>query len=109
MGSSGDRLAVTRRRNTGAFEAFGVSVSHNPEDGPTRVVRKGNGTKIFTVGYERRSGEELLAELLALGIEILVDVREKPISRKPDFRPTSTLHSQNTGTLTKSFLLTKAP
>lgn len=86
MGSSGDRLAVTRRRNTGAFEALGASVSDNAEDGPTRVVRTGNGTRIFTVGYERRSGEELLAELLALGIEILVDVREKPISRKPDFR-----------------------
>lgn len=86
MGSSGDRLATTRKRNAGAFEALGVSVNHDPEDGPTRVVRAGNGTRIFTVGYERRSGEELLAELLALGIEILVDVREKPISRKPDFR-----------------------
>lgn len=46
----------------------------------------GTGTTLFTVGYEKRSGEELIAILKDVGVEHLADVRDKPVSRKPDFR-----------------------
>jgi len=40
---------------------------------------------IFTVGYEGRSLEDFLADLKAQNIQMLADVREAPISRKPGF------------------------
>lgn len=44
---------------------------------------------IFTIGYERRDGEELISILIDLGIDYLADIRDKPMSRKPDFRGTA--------------------
>jgi uncharacterized protein (DUF488 family) len=41
---------------------------------------------VFTIGYEKRNGEELINLLLDHKVEVLADVREKPMSRKPDFR-----------------------
>lgn len=38
---------------------------------------------LFTVGYEGRSADEVVAELLAAGVTVLVDVRLTPLSRKP--------------------------
>ncbi|MCK4871715.1 MAG: DUF488 domain-containing protein [Phycisphaerales bacterium] len=49
-------------------------------------MRQGTGPTIFTIGYERRCGEDLIGDLLNAGVEALVDVRERPMSRKPDFR-----------------------
>ena len=40
---------------------------------------------IFTVGYEGRSLEDFLADLNAQDIQMVADVREAPISRKPGF------------------------
>jgi uncharacterized protein (DUF488 family) len=40
---------------------------------------------VVSLGYERRSVVELLALLVAHGVEKLVDVREAPISRRPGF------------------------
>jgi len=40
---------------------------------------------IFTVGYEGRSLEDVLAGLNAQGIQLVADVREAPISRKKGF------------------------
>jgi uncharacterized protein (DUF488 family) len=44
-----------------------------------------SGRVLFSVGYERRTPEELVELLHAHGITALVDVRLNPISRKPGF------------------------
>ena len=43
-----------------------------------RTVREGNGGRIFTIGYERRDGNELVSLLRGAGVEMLADIREKP-------------------------------
>jgi uncharacterized protein (DUF488 family) len=40
---------------------------------------------IYTINYEGRSLEQFLADLRAVGIRLLADVREAPLSRKPGF------------------------
>ena len=40
---------------------------------------------IFTVGYEKRSIDDLIWMLRAQGVERVVDVRLTPTSRRPDF------------------------
>ena len=87
MRRSGQTLAKRRAANAQALAAFGVDGNEGTEAHCFRCVRKGNGITLFTVGYERRSGDELIALLRQAGVECLVDVRDKPISRKPDFRP----------------------
>jgi uncharacterized protein (DUF488 family) len=44
---------------------------------------------LFTIGYQRRSVEELIHELVSAGVERLVDVRELPLSRRPGFSKTA--------------------
>lgn len=41
------------------------------------------GPRLVSIGYEGRSVEELISYLLAEGVDVLVDVRLNPISRKP--------------------------
>ena len=41
--------------------------------------------KIFTIGYEGATVDELIAALKAQGVEQLVDVRALPLSRRPGF------------------------
>ena len=41
--------------------------------------------RLFTVGYERRSLEELIGELSGARITRLIDVRELPLSRRRGF------------------------
>lgn len=48
------------------------------------MVRR-NGTRIFTIGYEGATQAELIAALIAAGVERLIDVRAVPLSRKPGF------------------------
>ncbi len=86
MGDFGSKLAERRRTNAKAFAALGNSETLDQGNHSRRVVCAGNGTTIFTVGYEKRSGADLISELLDLGVDTLVDIREKPTSRKPDFR-----------------------
>jgi uncharacterized protein (DUF488 family) len=45
--------------------------------------------KLFTVGYQGRSLEELITELVEAGVERLVDVRELPLSRRRGFSKTA--------------------
>ena len=45
--------------------------------------------KLFTVGYEGRSLDELIDELVGAGVERLVDVRELPLSRRRGFSKTA--------------------
>lgn len=40
---------------------------------------------LFTIGYERAASQAVIATLLEAGVDCLVDVREAPISRRPDF------------------------
>lgn len=42
-------------------------------------------TSIISVGYERRTVNELISVLTEHGVEKLIDVRQAPISRKPGF------------------------
>lgn len=42
--------------------------------------------RIYTIGYEKRDGDDLIAALKNAGVEHLADIRATPISRKPDFR-----------------------
>lgn len=46
-------------------------------------------SKLVTVGYEGRSLDELIAELVEAGVERLVDVRELPLSRRRGFSKTA--------------------
>lgn len=55
-------------------------------DVPTTVVLEGGPVVIYTVGYEKRTGADLIAALKAVGIQLLADIRKRPISRKADFR-----------------------
>jgi uncharacterized protein (DUF488 family) len=41
---------------------------------------------LFTIGYEGRSGAQVIAMLRRAKVDVLVDVRAVPMSRKPDFR-----------------------
>lgn len=50
-----------------------------------RTVREGAGPRLFTIGYEKRSGAGLIAALRAAGVTNLADVRSKPKSRRPEF------------------------
>jgi uncharacterized protein (DUF488 family) len=45
--------------------------------------------QLFTVGYEGRALDEMIAELVDAGVDRLVDVRELPLSRRPDFSKTA--------------------
>lgn len=45
--------------------------------------------RLFTVGYQGRALDEMIAELMSAGVERLVDVRELPLSRRPGFSKTA--------------------
>lgn len=40
---------------------------------------------IFTIGYEGATQAEVIAALSAAGVELLIDVRAVPLSRRPGF------------------------
>jgi uncharacterized protein (DUF488 family) len=80
------RIKSRRLNNANGLAAFGISASDDNGDSICKVVREGNSVTIFTVGYEKRSGEDLIAVLRDCGVEYLADVRDNPVSRKPDFR-----------------------
>jgi uncharacterized protein (DUF488 family) len=83
MGLSGE-MQEGRAAKARALVAFGVAATNA---GTTvRTIREGGKTAIYTVGYERRDGEELINLLREHGITALADIRERPVSRKPDFR-----------------------
>lgn len=47
------------------------------------------GLRIFTIGYEGTTQPDLIAALMAAGVERLIDVRAVPLSRKPGFSKTN--------------------
>ena len=73
-----------------ALAAFGLTDGGTGLSAKYREVLSGkNGSTIFTIGYERRDGEALISELVEADIGVLVDVRDRPVSRRPDFRKAS--------------------
>jgi uncharacterized protein (DUF488 family) len=42
-------------------------------------------SEIATIGYENAALDQVIAELKAAGIALLIDIRDAPISRKPGF------------------------
>lgn len=81
-----DIAAERRKRNADAIAAFGVNATSSSDFARYRTIRQGDHATIFTIGYERRDADELLSDLTDAGVNVLVDVRERPVSRKPDFR-----------------------
>jgi uncharacterized protein (DUF488 family) len=45
--------------------------------------------RLYTVGYEGSKPDDMFASLRANGVELLIDVRDVPISRKPGFSKAS--------------------
>jgi uncharacterized protein (DUF488 family) len=45
--------------------------------------------RVFTIGYEQTTVGELIAALLVAGVELVVDVRALPLSRRPGFSKTA--------------------
>ena len=41
--------------------------------------------QIFSIGYEKSSQSDLLAALVAAGVELIADIRERPQSRRAGF------------------------
>lgn len=41
--------------------------------------------RVFTIGYEGATQPEVIAALVAAGVELLADVRAVPLSRRPGF------------------------
>lgn len=84
MGLSG-QLEKRRAAYARGLKAFGVSRAAAESTSLQRVVREGADFTLFTIGYERRTGSDLITALREAGVEYLADVRKKPISRKPGF------------------------
>lgn len=42
-------------------------------------------TGVFTIGYEGKAADDFVGDLVGSGVQVLVDVRELPISRKRGF------------------------
>lgn len=86
MNRFSEQASGRRIHNNKALAAFGVHSDRSDDGAVYRTVRNGEGVEIFTIGYERRDGEGLISALRDAGVDALVDVRERPMSRKPDFR-----------------------
>ncbi|MEM6460044.1 MAG: DUF488 domain-containing protein [Planctomycetota bacterium] len=87
--SIADQHAARRKGSAQGLAAFGIDAEQPVEADGLRTIRessRGEGPTIFTVGYERRDGEDLIGRLLDAGVETLIDVRQRAMSRKPDFR-----------------------
>lgn len=53
-------------------------------------------TTLFTKGYQGKNIDEFVEELLVAGVTCVIDVRRRPLSRKPGFSKTrfrTTLHA----------------
>lgn len=82
----GEGFAKRRDANGAALSAFGMAQPQALAASSYREVRPGSGPVIFTIGYEKRDSDGLISCLRDAGVDVLVDVRERPFSRKVDFR-----------------------
>jgi uncharacterized protein (DUF488 family) len=71
--------------NAKKFAAFGVATTATG-GGSIKVIREGASVNIYTVGYERRDADDLMSALHDQGVRAIADIRERPVSRKPEFR-----------------------
>lgn len=49
-------------------------------------MRSETNRSVYTIGYQLRSGPEIVDRLKGAGVDVLIDVRETPWSYKQDFR-----------------------
>lgn len=63
------------RRNPGALPAKRGRVGHSSSEQPP----------LYTIGYEKARLPDFVAALQATGVAVLIDVRDRPISRRPGF------------------------
>jgi uncharacterized protein (DUF488 family) len=82
---SDDRAARRKEANAGALAAFGAKHLKGSASSLSRVVREGGAATVYSIGYERRTGDELVNALHDAGVEYLADVRDKAVSRRPEF------------------------
>jgi len=61
------------------------TISVNPMPPRTTAQVKHPSKGFFTIGYQSHSVESLIRSLNAHGVEILMDVRQNPVSRKAGF------------------------
>ena len=52
---------------------------------PTLSAPKGGEGVLFTIGYEKARLADVIAALKGAGVATLIDVRDRPISRRPGF------------------------
>jgi len=81
-----DGATDRRAANANALVALGLTAMEVTSTGSLRTIRGGGPATVFTVGYERRTADDLISRLRDVGVEVLADIREKPISRRADFR-----------------------
>lgn len=87
MNSFGSSASARRKSNARSIAAFGVTFDQFELGLPgTRLVHDGTGPEVHTIGYEGRSLDDLVVCLQESKIDLVVDIREKPISRRPEFR-----------------------
>jgi uncharacterized protein (DUF488 family) len=86
----GKEFQKRRASNAAALEAaFGIALDSSPNFSPTpryRTIRQGSATTIFTIGYEKRDIDGLISLLHDAGIDLLADIRQRPVSRVACFR-----------------------
>src|SRR3954466_4364612 len=79
-------IAQRRAANAKRLAAFGILATPTA-GGLAHVVREGStAVTVYTIGYEGRDGDALIHALRNQGVRALADIRERPVSRKPDFR-----------------------
>lgn len=67
-----------RRHASDGIDPFGL-----PGSGMMSSMRTLQDSSLLTVGYEGRTASELVEVLVEAGVDVLVDVRLTPLSRKP--------------------------
>ena len=85
-GNFSRKFEERRRANAAVFSTNGYDIALSDQSACYRTIRSGRGATLYTVGYERRDGEELISALRDAGVTVLADVRQRAMSRKPDFR-----------------------
>jgi uncharacterized protein (DUF488 family) len=80
------KYSARRSRNAEALRAFGAAGVTTEGNSLHRVLREGGSATVYTIGYERRSGDDLIAALRNACVKVLVDIRERAMSRRADFR-----------------------
>ena len=78
-------LDARRAANAKKLAAFGVTTSI-AAGGSIKVIRSGTSLTLYTIGYERREADGLISALRDQSVKAIADVRERPVSRKSDFR-----------------------